>query len=339
MPTSSTDALSPGKRLAFYTVLLSPLLLTVGVCVYLVLGTSLLQEVYLSSLRNLELPCLQWTNQGFVYKGRPGACELNNLEYRTTLTFDQEGFRNIDTKTEVDVVLIGDSHTQGFGVDDSQPFAEILRTRFRFRTKNLGTSSYATLREFEALKAYSNREKVVVVQYCNNDAAENLQSLRLSRDEFLQQVRDRWSLASAKYRARKARGLMAPLSDFSRAVLQGKFKSKAEFHALHMRRNMASEADAFAQNAAKYRSLLEGKKLIVFESSGHGFNHPEFKAQFEASLSRYLPGVDATVLDSHALLRRSDYYRIDDHLNPQGHAHVAALLQAEIAKVVMPVGH
>jgi hypothetical protein len=37
------------------------------------------------------------------------------------------------------------------------------------------------------------------------------------------------------------------------------------------------------------------------------------------------------VLDSQALLKRSDYYRIDDHLNPQGHEHLAQILSPLIA--------
>lgn len=336
MPTNSTETLSPGKRLVFYLVLLSPLLAIVGGGLYLVLGTSLVRQVYLASWRNLETPCMRWTDEGYGYKAKPGPCVLNNFEYRTVMTFDEEGFRNADTKAPADVVLIGDSHTQGFGVNDSETFSDILRTRYHFRTKNLGISSYATLRELESLKAYTGGEKVVVLQFCNNDADENKRAVESTREEFLGQVHSRWLHMQARYHENKARGPIAPVLDFAHAIYKGDYRSPARFEARSLARNLRWEADNFAKVVARYRSLLEGKKLIVFESSGFGFNHPGFKPAFEAALSQHAPGLDVAVLDSQALLSRSDYYRIDDHLNAQGHEHLAQVLAPLIADALKP---
>ena len=326
MPTNSTETLSAGKRLVFYLVLLSPLLALVGGGLYLLLGTSLVQDVYLASWRNLETPCMRWTDEGYGYKAKPGPCVLNNLEYQTVMTFDEEGFRNADTRAPSDVVLIGDSHTQGFGVKDAESFPEVLRSRYHLRTKNLGISSYATLRELESLKAYSGGAKVVVLQYCNNDADENKRAVESTREEFLRQVHSRWLHMQARYHDNKARGPIAPVLDLAHAIYKGDYKSRARFEARSLARNMPWEADNFAKIVARYRPVLEGKKLIVFESSGYGFNHPGFKSTFEAALSQHAPGLDVVVLDSQALLKRSDYYRIDDHLNPQGHEHLAQIL-------------
>lgn len=336
MPTNSTETLSSGKRLVFYLVLLSPLLALVGGGLYLLLGTSLVREVYLASWRNLETPCMRWTDEGYGYKAKPGPCVLNNFEYRTVMTFDEEGFRNADTKASADVVLIGDSHTQGFGVNDSETFSEVLRTRYHLRTRNLGTSSYATLRELEALKAYSDGAKVVVLQFCNNDADENKRAVESTRDEFLRQVHSRWQHMQARYHANKARGPGASVLDLAHAILKGDFKSRARFEARSLARNLPWEADNFAKIVARYRPLLEGKKVIVFESSGYGYNHPGFKSAFDAALSQHVPGMDVAVLDSQALLQRSDYYRIDDHLNAQGHQHLAQILSPLIADALKP---
>lgn len=329
-----TATLSSGKRLFFYLVLLSPLLALVGGVLYLALGTSLVQDVYLASWRNLDLPCQQWTNEGFGYKGKAGGCLLSNPEYRTVVSFDQEGFRNTDTRQQADVILIGDSHTQGFGVRDHETFAELLHTRYHHRTKNLGMSSYATFRELEALKVYLTEEKVVVIQYCENDAQENKASLALDRDEFLRQVRERWDFARSRYATRKARGAMGTLSDFAQALMAGKYKRMPEYKKRRLSRNMPWEAENFAKTVATYRSQLTGKKVIVFESSSYGFNHPAFKSLVDAALLQHAPGLDITVLDSHSLLTSSDYYRIDDHLNPRGHEHVAQMLEPLIAEAV-----
>lgn len=336
--TSPSRPATLGKRLFFYLVLFSPLIAVLGAVAYLSLGTSLIRSVYLASWRNLELPCLQWTDQGFGYKGKPGGCTLNNPEYRTVLTFDQEGFRNTDTRAPADVVLIGDSHTQGFGVNDQETFSHLLNTRYHLRTKNLGTSSYATFRELEALKAYGGDEKVVVLQYCDNDADENKKALELGRDEFLTQVHARWNFARNRYQTRKARGPMGTVSDFAHALMNGAYMRMSDYRKLHLGRNMVWEAENFARIVSKFRPLLEGRTVIVFESSGHGYNHPGFKRAMDAALAQHAPGLNVLVLDSHALLTSSDYYWIDDHLNPQGHAHIADLLQPLIAKAVGSAG-
>lgn len=334
--SQSHSAPSRGKRAVFYAILFSPLLLIAGVAYHLLFRTSLLQDVYLASWRHLEVPCTQWTEHGYGYKGIPGVCPLNNPEYKTTIQFDSEGFRNLDTKAPADVVLIGDSHTQGFGVNGDQTFAEVLRTKYHLRTRNLGTSSYATQRELEALKMYSDGAKVVVLQYCDNDADENNKSVTLSNEAFLARVHDRWSLAQQRYAQRQQRGIWGGVSDFARALRAGKYKSREQFAASFRVRNLSWEADNFAKTLAKYRSVLEGKKVIVFESSGHGSNHPALSEMFKAASAQAVPGLDVTFLDSSSVLGPSDYYWLDDHLNPQGHQHVADWLAPMIGAALQP---
>ena len=67
--TMAIKRLEPGKR---HDDILSPLLALVGGGLYLVLGTSLVREVYMASWRNLETPCMRWTDEGYGYKAKPG---------------------------------------------------------------------------------------------------------------------------------------------------------------------------------------------------------------------------------------------------------------------------
>ena len=318
----------------------SPLLALLGFVAYLLWATALPQIVYLDSIRNMYYDCLYVTGDPYVYKAHPGACTLNNLEYRTTLTHDQEGFRNPDTKAHVDVALIGDSHTHGFGVNDQETFAALLRDQYHYQAKSLAMASYATMRELEALKQYTNGEKVVVIQYCDNDFGENIQSLRFHQQEFLARVTVRWMLAAQLYAQQKQQGWRMALGDFARRVVKGDYPSKRAFVKMRLgRRNIGKEAEAFAAVLGRYRELLSDKTVVVFESSSYGFNHPGFKTAFEHAVHKHLPQQSLVVMDTATGLQRDDYYWLDDHLNARGHAHLASLLNSAIEPLVTHTSH
>lgn len=323
----------PGRRRIrrrFLYATIPALLLALGGWVWhLVFRTNLSQLVYMDSVRNLSFDCLQLVDEPYVYKARPGGCRLDNLEYHTTLRSDRNGFRNPDTQAEADIALIGDSHTQGFGVEDDQTFAAVLQSRYGFRTRNLGIASYATWRELEALKAYSRGERIVVIQYCDNDLRENQLALKLTPEEFRRQVKERWTAIVANYGQGKARGWSVPLLDLGRRLLHGRYQSIQASQSLQ-RRNITIEAEAFARILSAFEALLRDKRIIVFESSGHGLNHPSFKDAFAAAIARFAPTLKVSVLDSASFLEASDYYFLDDHLNPAGHAHVADRVNAAL---------
>ena len=320
------------KTLGFYAVLWIPLASITCLAVYLVLFTNLPQLVYSRAVVNIYFDCLALVDQDYVYSAKPGPCILNNLEYRTVLHHDRQGFRNTDTGNalQADMVLLGDSHAHGFGVNGDQTFAAILESRYGRKAKNLGMGSYATLRELAALQAHGSGEKVVVIQYCDNDAEENLQSFRIGPESFKTMVRQRWLQVAGHYRLQKEQGAWLVVRELARRLLRLQFQSKQAFAAQPLQRDIASEADAFAQLLARFEKVLQGKRLVIFESSGHGFNHPEFKLAFQSALKKHNPALDAVVLDSTGFLGAKDYYFLDEHLNVSGHARVAEQLNAAL---------
>jgi lysophospholipase L1-like esterase len=274
--------------------------------------------------------CLVLSSAAYVYKAKQGSCILDNLEYRTLLTHDVGGFRNADSKAQTKVVLIGDSHTHGVGVNDEQTFASLLERQFGHSSKNLGMGSYATKRELEALRDYSTGEQYVVIQYSDNDVAENRNSLRLGEEEFHEAVRSNLSSIANSYKEGKSRGLLQPLKSLPSITFGGSLKSKQDFYSSYKLRDIGGEAEDFAQIVSMYRWLLDRKKVIVFESSAWGINHPGFKSSFQGALSHFAPWLNVTVLDMTNLLSHDDYYYFDDHLNPAGHEKIAKSLNAII---------
>jgi len=92
---------------------------------------------------------------------------------------------------------------------------------------------------------------------------------------------------------------------------------------------LAQEADAFARVLEGHASLLQGKTVVVLESSGWGRNRKNFQSIFAQRLSS-VPKVHWVVLDSAILLDRDDYFRLDDHVNASGHRKLAAELDRVI---------
>jgi hypothetical protein len=332
------------KRFIFHAAALLPLALIVAAPLHFFF-TNLPQRLYIASIRNIPFECMRSLDTGYVYGMKPGPCRLKNIEYDVVLTHDADGFRNPRAEPDPQVAVIGDSHAHGFGVRDHETFADRLEAVHGYRARNLGVTSLATLRELEILAAHGKGAKYVVLQYCDNDAGENKASLWLSRGVFRSMVDLEWHKVMASYAEGKAAGLRKPLTDLAVMLKDGDFASKPAWRAQQIAgRDLAEEASAFVDILALYRPVLEGRRLIVFESSGWGFNAPGLPAAFGAALKR-LPWLDVHIIDSSKLLTSGDYYFLDDHLNAKGHAKLATAVAAEIAgwekaaPLVGPTGH
>jgi lysophospholipase L1-like esterase len=286
------------------------------------------QLAYLNSIRNIHLECIDLVDRAYIYKAYPGECKLNNIEYSTILNHDSEGFRNIDTLSKRSIVFLGDSHTHGFGVNDNQTFAKIIQDLSGLKSVNLGMISYATKTELEALKAYTNNESIIVIQYCDNDVGENKDSINFSDEKFHARKTEGWKNMANSYFLGKKEGLLKPIREISVRLKNFDFISKNAFYESAINRDINSEAKNFANIISNYKPLLKNKKIFIFESSGFGNNHPGFKAAFEENLARINLELDITVLDSTSFLTRSDYYFLDDHLNAKGHHKIAHKLSA-----------
>lgn len=311
-------------------IMLMPLGGIAAVSVYLFFFTNLPPLLYLYSIRNIYFDCMEFVQDDYVYKMKPGECKLSNIEFDTTMTHDADGFRNLRQALTYDVVAIGDSHTHGWGVGDDQTFSSILASEFGYASRNLGIGSYATMRELEVLSQYGSNAKYVVIQYCNNDFGENLASLRLSKQEFRSEVESEWKARIRDYEQGKSLGYKKPIHDLAGRLASGSFESLSTWRRSAAARNMEHEAAAFAQIIARYRQLLTGKKLIIFESADSGLNTPRFVETFASELNK-IDWLRHRLLDTASILTFDDYYFLDGHPNQAGHRKLAARIANEIA--------
>jgi len=320
------------KKAIFSILMVTPFLSILASVLYFVFFTNLPQLLYLHSIRNIYFDCMVFVSDYYVYKMRPGECKLNNIEHSVTLTHDVDGFRNAGRPTtNYDVAVIGDSHAHGFGVQDDETFPRRLESDYNYRTLNLAIGSYATMRELETLQKYGKKAKYVVIQYCDNDPPENEASLRLSKADLKSQVEDGWKAIIANYHQGKTLGYRKLLSDLVHMLRNHSFQTKSDWRRTNEQRNMQQEAALFAQIVARYRELLEGKRLVILEVATWGLNSPNFEAAFGSELEK-LGWLRYKLVNTASVLNLDDYFFLDDHINRNGHRKLAAAVAREIAQ-------
>lgn len=323
------------KKWIFQGVLWLPMVALVAIAYHFVFQTNAPQRAYLNYVRDMNFDCFQLVSDPYVYKFKPGTCTLNNVEYRTTQHIDTNGFRNPDESGyQANTVLIGDSHAFGLGVNDADTLSRQLTDHHGIPTLNLGIPTYATYRELETLQRYAPRAKNVIVQYCDNDFDENRAYLDNLADTYKiaeDYVRKNINDALNVYHASKGAGWQGGLRGIAQTLTAHEYAPKADIKASVINRaQLPDEAEAFARVLNTHHDLLQGKHIVVFESSSYGLNSPNFQQIFQSILQKQLPDLDITVLNSTHVVNPRDYYFLDDHPRPSAHREFAAALAANL---------
>jgi len=74
-----------------------------------------------------------------------------------TFTYDARGYRNATELDRAEVVLLGDSFVDGWGVTDQETSASVLQAKLGKPVANLGVAGYGTLQELAVLKREAPR--------------------------------------------------------------------------------------------------------------------------------------------------------------------------------------
>ena len=291
------------------------------------LQTTFLQGIYIATIRDMYFGCMQFVDQAYALQMRPGTRTLKTLEYDVTITLDRAGFRNPDCLPAARIAVLGDSHAYGHGVGNAQTLAALLGQQLGEPVRNLAVPASATLRELEAYAEQTPTADLNVLQYCDNDLDENIPSLSLAPQVYQATLRKRMGEVMDNYALSKRQGVLGQsrltLGYAAQQLVQARFVRLPP--AAPDESTLAHEADAFVRVLGHYQPVLAGKTVVVLASSGWGRNRKAFQTVFEQRL-RSVPQVRWVVLDSSALLRRSDYFRLDDHLNASGHRRLASAL-------------
>ncbi|RIV22613.1 hypothetical protein DYU11_16525 [Fibrisoma montanum] len=292
-------------------------------------------------------PNLAVYDKGLIYRLKSGVGQFSNLEFSTTYRVNSMGLRDDERSLQhPEVILLGDSYTMGWGVEQEQTFAQQLEQRIKVPVLNAGISSFGTARELMLLRRLNRRDcKAVYLQYCENDLGENRQyvtndSLFYTQQQYENTVRantiNRWffpfklSFIVVQGALRRALAARAQASESGQTAVQAATTPVVTSATGAEIDQRSVHTQHFVDILSKIQQVFDGP-IVVFELSPHGY-FSDLTQQLPTQVAaRALQNVRFIRTDT--LLRADHYLMLDAHLNPSGHAIVADLLAKDYERL------
>jgi len=291
----------------------------------------LIQQVYRHFDRKLiqfDPNCARY-DPNLAYTLKPGVCTFENREFSTVVSVNRLGVRDDERSLDApDVVVVGDSHAMGWGVDQDKTIARVVARRSGLKVLDAALSSYGTVREMRMLdRVDTSRMKVLMIQYSDNDMPEN---------RTFRQDGDHLPIMSEAQYQNIVRYYLS-----QRVYYPGKYLYRLFMKMLRLEEpepdqvqmvpiSPSDEANLFVYVLVHgSHTPLNGVQVIVFEINEQ-LNPPR---PFIAALERVkhdeanAPFVQQlATLDTTQVLTRQDFYSLDDHMNAHGHELVGEAL-------------
>jgi hypothetical protein len=288
----------------------------------------LVQQIYRHFNRALIQfdPACAVYDKEVTYTLKPGTCTFGNLEFNNTYHINKLGLRDADTSLEApEIVVLGDSHAMGWGVEQDETLAAVLKQKSGLKVLNAAISSYGTAREMTVLNRIdTSRLRVLIVQYADNDLPEN----RTFRDH------DGHLPITPQADYQKIQRYYAA----QRSYYPGKYVFRLTMKVMRLEEPEpdqlkmdivppTEEADLFLYvltHAA--RVPLDDVLVIVFEVNQDGERRRPFIVALDEVKRR--EGNPRFVrrlitLDTASVLSGRDFYILDDHMKASGHRAIA----------------
>ncbi len=250
--------------------------------------------------------CIEF-DKDLVYVPKKTSCKFNNVEFNTSLTFDEYGRYSEHPKnyTNDGIIVLGDSHAMGWGVNDNDTFAALLEKKINKPVYNLAVSGYGTPRELIRLEKSNLIDKVdtIIIQYCYNDYGEN-KDFRINEEDV---AKEKFNIV----------GKSKPISFLKKLRKSFRYSLTIPIDILTDKNQLMDFENHknLLESKLKQSSILKDKKIIIFYVNGYDMkfkNFPNEKSNNFKNLTYY----DFDVGLEHT-------YKIDGHLSKVGHSYVA----------------
>jgi len=263
------------------------------------------------------------------YVLKPGDTRFANAEFDVLFSVNALGIRDDEASlVRPEVIVLGDSHAMGWGVGQNETFAEIIEKKTGMSVLNAAVSSFATAREMIMLRRLdTSKLRYLIVQYCPNDYKENKTFVTngyvlptFSQDTY-QSVVERHLSSSRYYFGKYVHRLLPPIIRQSLKAILAPSGSRKVKNA-----EPSDEAVLFLETLSFGGVDLSEVSVIVCEINEFNINDSVFLTALSLEMERgkYQARFrDFGILDLSNVLTTSHYYRLDDHMNPQGHMEVA----------------
>lgn len=270
-------------------------------------------------------------NPKLFYSLKPGEFTFSNREFSNKYKVNSAGMRDEEKNLQYPKILfIGDSFTMGWGVEQDESFPKLVEASTGKKSLNTGISSYGTAREVLISKPYiSDSLELVVVQYCSNDYEENRQfvlnnyQLKISAEErYMAEVNRH--LQTTRYHFLKH---LKGISYFIKHRLKMKFTGQKPFN-----NNLEPEAGKIFIKTLQQLPVSEKVQFIVFSLDVNrtkpDFYHQLTELKENDNLNNW------HLIDFSKKLDSRHIYKIDGHINTEGHRLVAEELSRKIEEVL-----
>lgn len=279
------------------------------------------QNFYLGYLRNIpsyQIGLAEYDSDLF-YRLRPGHSINKNIEFSNTYKINSQGIRDDESSLDFpEIIMLGDSHTMGWGVEQDETFANLLEEKTGKKVLNTGIASYGSAREylmFQRLKTDSC--STIIWQYCSNDNIEN--NLFLENGNHLEIS----SETEYNYSCRR---------NFLNATYYP-FKYCFEVFGHQIRKNI--RRDKFTNTPKtelpqEVSNFFEIVKLLQEDYKGDliifNLESNQTTDEFYRLFKEYVEENNVQkikLIDFSKILNEEDYFIIDDHINVSGHQKVS----------------
>ena len=276
-----------------------------------------------------------------TYTLKPGACTFRNIEFETRIEVNGRGVRDREAALDhPDVIVVGDSHAMGWGVEQNEAFPKVLAQRTGLNVLNAAVSSYGTAREMLLLNRFDTSHlQVLVIQYADNDLPENRSfrehegRLPITPESDYQQIVRYYASQQAYY----------PGKYVFRLVMKLLRLEEPEPDQLRMDPiTPMDEAELFVYVVTHgARVPLNEVQLVVLEvNQDIGPRRPFMAAldQFKRNEANP-PYIQRLItLDTAVLLSPEDFFVLDDHMKPSGHQAIGEALANAITSSLRKQG-
>ena len=259
--------------------------------------------------------CITYDEE-LIYVPKIGACRHKNAEFDTTLNFTKNGrlMPKIKNKNTKPIIVLGDSHAMGWGVNDDKTFSYVLQNLSKTPVYNLAVSSYGTVREVIRLEKSGLLEKsdIIIIQYHENDLKENLNFSKLKKNEYLN-IFSNMTSSSLSADVLDIKQILRSYKSSLRLIftdITGFFIKK------RIEENFDPHYKLLIESIKKIKNFRE-KKIIIFYSDSLQFRFRNFPNGYDKeNLNIYFHNI------FNIEFNQKNYFYLDKHPNNLGHKKI-----------------
>ena len=262
------------------------------------------------------------------YTLKPGKGINSNIEFSNEYNINSQGLRDDESSLDFpEIIVLGDSHTMGWGVNQDETYANLLEKQTGKKVLNAGIVSYGTAREFLMLKRLQlDSCKLLVIQYCTNDASENKEFVE---NDFKLDISSEKVYKSACWEDFLHRNYYpfkflfeGTAHQIKKLLFESKYANKTKI-------SIEEQAYNFFKIMDEIQKTYKGE-VLIFNLESHQTRDDVFK-EFAKRLNQI--GLENFhVLNMSLAISHTGYYVIDGHPNKKGHLQIATFIESKMKK-------